>query len=157
MSNLSRELVSSRCQKPEKKSGKEVGDDEWYFSLVHSCFSCFLTAVHTAQTGRCLIRPSPCHTGPACSILNWRSMGQSYPLHPAPSNANRAKARLHGADANPRDVQPKPLSSSHPSDPTYDNEIRLDLRFSMKFLMGVGVAREAINRRKARGVFSGFC
>ena len=39
----------------------------------------------------------------------------------------------------------------------YGNEIRLDLRFSMKFLMGVGVAREAINRCKARGVFSGFC
>jgi len=49
------------------------------------------------------------------------------------------------------------FAQAEKSSMSYDNEIRLDLRFSMKFLMGVGVGREAINRFKARGVFSGFC
>ena len=40
---------------------------------------------------------------------------------------------------------------------SYDPEIRLDLIFSTKFLMGIEVRRDAINRFRARGTFSGFC
>ena len=50
-----------------------------------------------------------------------------------------------------------PSWNQNPTHLTYDHEIRLDLRFSTKFLMGIEVGREAINRFRARGVVSGFC
>jgi integrase/recombinase XerD len=43
------------------------------------------------------------------------------------------------------------------SEATYDDEIRLDLRFWMKFLMGIGLGRLPINRFNTRGTLSGFC
>ena len=39
----------------------------------------------------------------------------------------------------------------------YDPEIRLDLRFWMKFLKRAGLGRVPINRFNTRGTLSGFC
>ena len=39
----------------------------------------------------------------------------------------------------------------------YDHEIRLFLRFLMKFVIGSGLERAPMNHFKARGILSGFC
>ena len=39
----------------------------------------------------------------------------------------------------------------------YDHEIRLFLRFLMKFVIGSGLERARMNHFKARGILSGFC